>query len=67
MTRSICETYEIPHITFNPEQVTTSFQNSLNMFPAMKTVAKAIVDLIGFLDWEEFVFIYEDDEGKASD
>lgn len=64
---SICSEFNIPHIIANWENPTEladiqSHNFTINIFPKAFDVSKALYEIIGELNWNEFAVVYENED-----
>lgn len=65
--QSICDALEIPHIDTRLELQAQRDDLSINLFPRSKILARAYLDVVRAWNWDRFVVVYEDDDGKSID
>ena len=63
--QSICDAMEIPHIETRWDFRWKRNDHSINLYPRPSILAKAYVDIVKAWGWEQFVIVYEDNEGLA--
>lgn len=61
--QSICDALDMPHIETRWDFNLKRDDLSINLYPRPSILAKAYVDIVKAWGWEEFVIVYEDNEG----
>ena len=65
--KSISEIIQIPYISFYPNdknfvknEVPEPYEYSVSTNPMYSQLTQAFIDLISFVNWTKFIFLYED-------
>ena len=62
--QSICDALEIPHVETRLGLQIQRDDLSINLYPRAKVLARAYLDVVRAWNWDQFVVVYEDDDGK---
>ena len=69
-TRSLCATVQLPHIEASsnsePDAVPTGHNYTVNVFPHVTGLNRALVDLVRHLHWTSVTLLYINDDGTST-
>lgn len=57
--RSVCDALEIPHLEVHSDVESRNDALSINLYPRAEVLARAYLDVIKGLGWEEFIIVYD--------